>query len=86
MDNHRITLEDVLDTPRMISVIASHVKNGRVKDENLNVWLVGQENRPDGYKIASARSVQYLAVSHIFTTRCIPSSIRFASLLAHFSE
>jgi hypothetical protein len=35
----------------MISVIARQFKKGRVKDEYLNVWLVGQETRTDGYKI-----------------------------------
>lgn len=51
VNDHRITLEEALVAPRMISVIARHVKNGRVKDENLTVWLVGQEAQPDGYKI-----------------------------------
>jgi hypothetical protein len=51
VNDHRITLEDALVAPRMISVIARQVKNGRVQDENLNVWLVGQESRTDGYKI-----------------------------------
>lgn len=35
----------------MVSVIARRVKNGRVEDATQNVWLVGQENWPDGYKI-----------------------------------
>jgi hypothetical protein len=51
MNDHRITLKDVLVAPQIISVISRHVKNGRVKDENLTVWLVGQENQSDGYKI-----------------------------------
>jgi hypothetical protein len=51
VNDHRITLGDALVATRMISVIARQVKNGLVKDENLSVWLVGQENRPDGYKI-----------------------------------
>ena len=51
MNDHRITLEDALITPQIISVIARQVKDGHMKDENLTVWLVGQENRPDGYKI-----------------------------------
>ena len=51
VNDHRITLEDALVAPRIISVIARNVKNGRVKDENLTVWLVGQENESDGYKI-----------------------------------
>jgi hypothetical protein len=50
-NDHGITLGDALITPRLISVIARHVKNGQVKDEDLKVWLVGQENRTDGYKI-----------------------------------
>ncbi len=49
--NHTIALKDALVAPRLISVIARDVRNGRVKDENLTVWLVGQEKRPDGYKI-----------------------------------
>jgi hypothetical protein len=51
VNDHGVTLEDALVAPRMISVIARQVKNGCVKDEDLNVWLVGQENRTDGYKI-----------------------------------
>ena len=49
--NHGITLKDALITPRLIRVIARNVRKGRVKDENLTVWLIGQEKRPDGYKI-----------------------------------
>lgn len=51
VNDHRITLQDALVAPRMISVIAHRVKEGCVKNENVNVWLVGQENRADGYKI-----------------------------------
>jgi hypothetical protein len=51
VNDHRITLGNALVAPRIISVISRHVTSGRVKDENLTVWLVGQENRPDGYKI-----------------------------------
>lgn len=50
-NGHRIALGDALVAPRMISVIARQVQSGRLEDEILNVWLVGQENRPDGYKI-----------------------------------
>jgi hypothetical protein len=49
--NHSIALKDALVAPRLISVIARDVRNGHVKDENLTAWLVGQERRPDGYKI-----------------------------------
>jgi hypothetical protein len=51
VNDHRIALKDALIAPRTICVIARQVKNGRMKDENLTVWLVGQEDRPDGYKI-----------------------------------
>ena len=51
VNDHRITLASALVTPRMIIVIVRQVKKGRLKDENLVVWLVGQENRPDGYKM-----------------------------------
>lgn len=51
VNDHRISLRDALVLPQMISVIARQVRDGRVKDENLNVWLIGQEHRPDGYKI-----------------------------------
>ena len=49
--NHGITLKDALVAPRLISVIARDVRKGRATDEKLTVWLVGQEKRPDGYKI-----------------------------------
>ena len=51
VNDHRITLEDALVAPRMISVIDRRLKDGHMKDENLRVWLVGQENWTDGYKI-----------------------------------
>jgi hypothetical protein len=51
LNDHSITLQDALVQPQMIAVIARQVENGRTKDENLNVWLVGRENRLDGYKI-----------------------------------
>lgn len=51
VNGHRISLQEALVAPRMISLIARQVKNGRVKDENLTAWFVGQERRPGGYKI-----------------------------------
>jgi hypothetical protein len=50
-NDHRITLKQALAEPQRISVIARLVKAGRVQDERLNVWLVGQEDLADGYKI-----------------------------------
>jgi hypothetical protein len=32
-------------------VISRTVKNGHLKDTELSVWVVGQENSSDGYKI-----------------------------------
>jgi hypothetical protein len=49
VNGHRVTLEHALVAPQMISVVARQVE-GRVKDESIDVWLVGQENRPEGYK------------------------------------
>ena len=51
VNDHRFTLKDALVAPRKISVVARQVRNGRVKDEKLTVWLVGEEKRLDGYKI-----------------------------------
>ena len=51
VNDHRITLKDALVEPRTISVIARQVRNGRTSDELSTVWLVGQENGPEGYKI-----------------------------------
>lgn len=51
VNDHRISLKDALVAPRPISMIARQVRNGQIKDELLTVWLVGQEKRPDGYKI-----------------------------------
>jgi hypothetical protein len=48
---HDIALGDALVPPRMISVTARQVTDGFVKNENLDVWLVGQVNPPDGYRI-----------------------------------
>lgn len=49
--SHGIALKDALVAPRLISVIARNVRNGRLKDENILAWLVGQEKQTDGYKI-----------------------------------
>jgi hypothetical protein len=50
-NDHRINLEQALVTPQRISVIARQVADGRLKDQTLNVWLVGREHSSDGYKI-----------------------------------
>jgi len=48
----RMNLEQALVPPERISVISRHVKDGRVRDKEIFVWLVGKEkNRTDGYKI-----------------------------------
>jgi hypothetical protein len=51
VNDHRISLKDALVEPRTISVIARQVINGRTSDELSTVWLVGQENGPEGYQI-----------------------------------
>jgi hypothetical protein len=50
-NDHRIKLEQAIIPPQRISVIWRKVQNGHLKDEELSVWLVGQENLTDGYKI-----------------------------------
>jgi hypothetical protein len=50
-NGHRISLEQALVTPQRIPVIARQVADGRLKDQTLNVWLVGREDSSDGYKI-----------------------------------
>ena len=50
-NDHGINLRQALVPPQRISVIARTVQDGRVKNQRLNVWLVGQEPSNDGYKI-----------------------------------
>jgi len=50
-NDHGITLNQALIDPLRISVIARSVREGRVTDEQLDVWLVGQERNEHGYKI-----------------------------------
>jgi hypothetical protein len=50
-NEHRITLANALVPPKALTVIWRTTKNGRLRDEELQVWLVGQESSPDGYKI-----------------------------------
>jgi hypothetical protein len=50
-NDHRISLHQALVTPQRISAMARQVANGRLKDQTLNVWLVGREDSSDGYKI-----------------------------------
>lgn len=49
--NHGITLEEALVAPQRIVITERIVRAGMTRDKNLNVWLVGQENSHDGYKI-----------------------------------
>jgi hypothetical protein len=52
INDHRITLANALVPPKALTVIWRATENGRLKDEELHVWLVGQEDSsPDGYKI-----------------------------------
>ena len=54
--NHGITLERVLVMPVRVFVMVRLVKKGRVKEEQEDVWLVGQENAMDGYRIIMRES------------------------------
>jgi hypothetical protein len=50
INDHRISLNQALISPRLISIIAKDVRDGHVSDRLLSAWLVGQES-DDGYKI-----------------------------------
>ncbi len=49
--NPGMTLEQALIPPQRIAVIERIVRAGKASDKILDVWLVGQENLPDGNKI-----------------------------------
>jgi hypothetical protein len=50
-NGHRITLKQALVLPQQIKVIERSVRNGKFKEQRIDVWLVGQEDSSDGYKI-----------------------------------
>jgi hypothetical protein len=50
-NDHRITLKQALVPPETITIIERTVRGGKVKDREIGVWLVGQEDSSDGYKI-----------------------------------
>ena len=50
-NDHSVTLQQAIVPPRKISIIARTVQLGKVKDQELDCWLVGQEDSRDGYKI-----------------------------------
>jgi len=50
-NDHRISLGQALVPPQRISVFIQFVKDGIVREQKEEVWLVGQENSGDGYKI-----------------------------------
>lgn len=50
-NEHRIGLEQAMIRPHQTLVTWRMVNNGRFKDTELSVWVVAQEESPDGYKI-----------------------------------
>ena len=63
-NDHGITLKQAFVSPQRITVIVRIVKNGRIKQQTENVWLVGQENAVDGYRIVMhERDCQFGLVS-----------------------
>jgi hypothetical protein len=50
-NEHHITLKQALIPPQRILLIARQVRDGHLKDEKLNAWLLGQEKAADGYRI-----------------------------------
>jgi hypothetical protein len=51
VNGHRLTLELALVPPEEITVIWRNVVDGRVKEQELHVWVIGQENSGNGYRI-----------------------------------
>lgn len=49
--NHGTELCKILVAPKQIFVIARTVQDGKAKDDVISVWLIAQENSPDGYRI-----------------------------------
>jgi hypothetical protein len=50
-NGHRITLKQALVLPQQIKVIERSVRNGKFKEQRIDVWLIGQEDSSDGHKI-----------------------------------
>jgi hypothetical protein len=63
-NDHSITLEQALVTPRKISVIVQLVKGTRMEDQKLNVWLVGQEDSSGGYRIIMSDDGLQFGLAH----------------------
>ena len=62
---HQLVLKDALVRPRRISVIERTVKDSRVSDQELDVWLVAEEPRDDGYKIVMSDDGQRFCLASI---------------------
>jgi hypothetical protein len=50
-NHHGIGLGETLVQPQKILVIDRTMKDGQLRDRELNVWLIGQEPSGDGYMI-----------------------------------
>lgn len=50
-NDHRIALSQAMVPPKRTTVVWRKIVNGHLEDEELNVWIVGQEDSADGYKI-----------------------------------
>jgi hypothetical protein len=48
---HHKELKQLLIPPRKIPLMIRNVVDGRVKEQIINVWLVGREGDDDGYSI-----------------------------------
>ena len=51
VNDHEITLRNALIAPQKIKVILRDVKKGKLKDNEVEVWLVGREHSGEGYRI-----------------------------------
>jgi hypothetical protein len=51
LNHHAIRLQEFLVPPRKLAIIVRTVRNGRVKDQIEDVWLIGQEASDEGYRV-----------------------------------
>lgn len=50
-NDHRIALSQAMVPPKRTTVVWRKIVNDHFEDEELNAWIVGQEDSADGYKI-----------------------------------
>ena len=62
--SHGITLAQALVRPQQIVLIDRIVRDGRVTDQELSVWLVGRERTDEGYMIVMREEDLVFGLAH----------------------